>query len=193
MDDLNSDKTLPPARAIRYDRLSDLFGQVPQCAAMLQQGPQETDGYRSFLETLRESQTPEDAVTFTAFALKPVAAIRWAFESISAIQSEHTAEDAEIAGLIQDWLDTQTKEHRWKVLQLALFAPRKSAVVYLGLAVGWSGGPFAPNDLVAIPAWRCSRAVGTGVLRAIGQAGPEHRQAYLDQTLDRAAGLFRVH
>ncbi|WP_372992570.1 DUF6931 family protein [Sulfitobacter sp.] len=193
MDDLNSEKTLPPARAIRFDRLTDLFGQVPQCGELLKSRPNDADGYRSFLEMLRASQTPEDAVTFTAFALQPKAAVQWGLDSVLSVQGDLSAEDTQIVNGVVEWLRTQTTEARWKTFQMALFAPRKTAAVYLGLAVGWSGGPLAPNDLVTVPSWRTPRAVSAGVLRAIGQVGTENRKGNLDQVLDKAAGLFRVH
>ena len=193
MDDLNSEKTLPPARAIRFDRLTDLFGQVPQCGELLHRSPDDEDGYRSFLELLRASQTPEDAVTFTAFALQPKAAVQWGLDSVLSVQGELSAEDTEIVNLVEEWLRTQGTDARWKAFERALFAPRKTAIVYLGLAVGWSGGPLAPNDLVTVPAWRTPRAISAGVLRAIGLVGTENRQDSLDQVLDKAAGLFRVH
>ena len=142
---------------------------------------------------LRASQTPEDAVTFTAFALQPKAAVQWGLDSVLSVQGDLSAEDTQIVNGVVEWLRTQTTEARWKTFQMALFAPRKTAAVYLGLAVGWSGGPLAPNDLVTVPSWRTPRAVSSGVLRAIGQVGTENRKGNLDQVLDKAAGLFRVH
>ncbi|MEO0401526.1 MAG: hypothetical protein AAF214_04050 [Pseudomonadota bacterium] len=193
MDDLNSEQTLPPARAIRFDRVADLFDQVPQMGGFMDERPQGDEGYRSFLERLRTSQTPEDAVTFTAFAIEPKAAIQWGMDSVLAIQGDLSPEDTQLVNWIAEWLDEPGSETRWKTLQMAMFAPRKTAVVHLGLAVGWSGGPLAPNDLVTVPAWRAPRAISASVLRAIGQVHTEHRQASLDHVLDRAAGLFRIH
>ena len=193
MNDLNSEQTLPPARATRFDRVVDLFEELPEITKFVQERPMVEEGYRAFLERLRQSETPEDAVAFTSFAIEPKAAIQWGLDCVLALQPDLTPEDTTLVNWISDWLDEPNAETRWKTLQLALFAPRRTSAVYLGLAVGWSGGPFAPNDLVAVPPWRAPQAVSAAVLRAIGQIHTDHRTASLDHVLDRAAGLFRIH
>ncbi|WP_299287452.1 hypothetical protein [uncultured Tateyamaria sp.] len=193
MDDLNSEQTLPPARAIRFDRVADLFGRVPQIEEFMHERPQGDEGYRGFLDRLRSSQTPEDAITFTAFAIEPKVAIQWGLDCVLAIQGDLTPEETMLVNWIAEWLEEPTTDARWKTLQMAMFAQRRTAVVHLGMAVGWSGGPLAPNDLVTVPPWRAPRAISAAVLRAIGQVQTEHRQATLDHVLDRAAGLFRIH
>lgn len=193
MDDLNSEQTLPPTRAIRFDRVSDLYANVPEIERFLEAIPFQDEGYRSFLERLRSSETPEDAVTFTAFALKPRAGIRWGLECVLSLVPDMTPEDTRLENYISEWLDETTDEKRWKTLEASLFAPRRSAAVYLGLAVGWSGGPMAPNDLVEVPQWRSPRAISTAIMRAVGQTRTENRAAGLDFVLDRAAGLLRIN
>lgn len=193
MDDLNSEQTLPPARAIRFDRVSELYGAMPEIAKFIQSVPEADEGYRGFLERLRASETPEDAVTFTAFSLQTKAGIRWGVECVQALVPEMPAEDSQLMGMISDWLTNGSAENRWKALEVALFAPRRSAAVYLGLAVGWAEGPLAPNDLVTVPAWRSPRAVSSAIMRAVGQTRTENRTASLDFVLDRAAGLLRIN
>ncbi|WP_299733451.1 hypothetical protein [uncultured Tateyamaria sp.] len=193
MDDLNSEQTLPPARAIRFDRVNDLYAEMPEIAKFIETPAEDDDGYRSFLERLRASQTPEDAVTFTAFALQAKAGIKWGMECVASLIPDMAPEDTKLMNLVSEWLDDPTSENRWKTLEVALFAPRRSPAVYLGLAVGWSGGPLAPNDLVTVPAWRAPRALSSAVMRAVGQMRTEHRGESLDFVLDRAAGLFRLN
>lgn len=193
MDDLNSEQTLPPARAIRFDRVGDLFAEMPEISKFIATTPNGDEGYRGFLERLRASDTPEEAVTFTAFALDPKAGIKWGMECVSALIPDMAPEDTKLMNLVSDWIDDSSSENRWNALQLAMFAPRRSPVVYLGLGVGWSGGPLAPNDLVTVPAWRAPRAISSAVMRAVGQMRTEHRGESLDFVLDRAAGLFRLN
>lgn len=193
MDDLNSEQTLPPARAIRFENVDALFAEMPQIAEFMVERPVPEEGYRGFLERLRGSHTPEDAVTFTAFAIEAPAAIQWGLDSVLAILHDLSPEDTQLVNWISEWLDEPTTETRWKTLEMALFAPRRTAVVQLGLAVGWSGGPLAPNDLVEVADWRTPRAISAGVLRAVSQVHTDHRPASLDHVLNKAAGLFRVH
>lgn len=192
MDDLNSEKTLPPTRAIRFDKVVDLFEQLPEIEKFIETVPWVDEGYRGFLERLRGSDTPEDAVTFAAFALQPQAAIRWGLDCVLELFPEMPAEETVLVNWISEWLDNPGAEFRWKTLQVALFAPRRSPAVYLGLAVGWSGGPLAPNDLVTVPPWRTPRAVSSAIMRAVGQVQTENRAASLDFVLDHAARLFRI-
>ena len=193
MNDLNSEQTLPPTRATRFNRVSDLYAEMPEIANFIDNQPQAEDGYRSFLERLRASHTPEEAVTFTAFALQSKTGIQWALDCVLALSPELPPEDTRLVNLISEWLEDGSDVNRWKTLEVALFAPRRSSAVYLGLAVGWSGGPLAPNDLVTVPAWRSPRAISSAVMRAIGQVRTEKRGESLGFVLDRAAGLFRLN
>ncbi|MEP5081826.1 MAG: hypothetical protein ABJR46_10245 [Tateyamaria sp.] len=193
MDDLNSEQTLPPARAIRFDRVNELYAAMPEITKFMHVRPEVEEGYRGFLERLRASDTPEDAVTFTAFALQTRATVRWGLDCVRALAPDMTPEDSHLMKTVEDWLTNGSQENRWATLQTALFAPHRSAVVYLGLGVGWSGGPLAPNDLVTVPSWRAPRAVSTAIMRAVGQTRTENRTASLDFVLDRAAGLLRIN
>lgn len=193
MDDLNSEQTLPPARAIRFNRVADLYAAMPEIAKFMHTSPDADDGYRGFLERLRASETPEDAVTFTAFALQTRVTLQWGMDCVQALAPDMTPEDSHLMAAVGDWLDDGSQEHRWTALRTALFAPHRSAAVYLGLGVGWSGGPLAPNDLVTVPSWRAPRAVSTAIMRAVGQTRTENRAASLDFVLDRAAGLLRIN
>lgn len=193
MDDLNSEPTLPPIRATRFDAINSLFDELPQLSEFMVERPQSGEGYRGFLERLRTSATPEDAIIFTAFAITPKSAIQWALDCILTLQPEQPWSDTQLMNWITAWLEDPKPETRWKALELSLFATPRSPIVQLGLAVGWSGGPLAPNDLVEMPAWRAPRAISAAVLRAIGNLPAEQRSTGIEYALDRAAGLFRVH
>lgn len=191
MNDLNSEQTLPPARATRFGRAIELFHKMPQIADFISLHPDEEEGYRGFLERLRTSSTPEDTIIFMAFAIEPHLAIQWGMDTILSLSPELTPEDTQLINWVSEWLEDPTTEMRWKTLQVALFAPRRSPPVYLGLAVGWSEGPLAPNDLVTVPAWRTPQAVSTAILRAIGQGQPEQRESHIQRALETATEFLR--
>lgn len=192
-DDIDPDLTVPPLSALRFDSPMELYGRIPEISGFTKHRPSEDEDGLGFLERLRSSTTPEDAVTYAAFATEPQTAITWGVEAIRITLSELSADDLQLMNMITNWLDHPSPENRWHVMQTALFAPRRSAVVYLGLAVGWSGGALAPNDPVSVPGWRCPKAVSGAIFRAIGQVGLEHRSVALARVLDLAAGLFRVY
>jgi hypothetical protein len=66
--DSNLEKTRPPMAAVRYESLVDLYAAIPQLAELTQARPRPADQALNFLMRLRSSTTPEEAVTFTAFA-----------------------------------------------------------------------------------------------------------------------------
>ncbi len=192
-EDQDTDHTVPPLPALRYDSPIELYRLIPEISGFTKHRPTEGEDALGFLERLRASTTPEDAVTYSAFATQPQTAIAWGVEAIRITLADLSADDINLLNWITLWLDHPSPENRWHVMQAALFAPRRSAVVYLGLAVGWSGGALAPNDPVSMPQWRCPKAVSGAIFRAIGHVGLEHRSVSLARVLDLAAGLFRVY
>lgn len=191
--DTDQDRTVPPLQSLRFVSPSELYYRIPEVSGFTKHRPQEGEDAYGFLERLRASTTPEDAVTYSAFATHPQTAIAWGVEAIRITLAELSADDLQLLTWITGWLDHPSPENRWRVMQASLFAPRRSAVVYLGLAVGWSGGAMAPNDPVTVPLWRCPKAVNAAILRSLGQVGMEQRSVSLARVLDLAAGLFRVY
>ncbi|MEM7631368.1 MAG: hypothetical protein AAF822_04795 [Pseudomonadota bacterium] len=192
-DDTEQDRTIPPLRAVRYDRPIDLYREIPEVGGFTKHRPDDQEDPLGFFERLRASTTPEDAITYTAFATEPQVAINWGVEAIRVSLPDLPPDELQLMSWISQWLDHPSAENRWRTMQVALFAPRRSATVYLGLAVGWSGGALAPNDPVAVPEWRSPKAVNAAILRGLGQVGLEHRSVCLARVLDLAAGLFRVY
>lgn len=193
IDDQSGDLTVPPVQALRFASPTDLYRTIPEVAGFTKHRPELEEDALSFFERLRSSTTPEDAVTYSAFATEAHVAVAWGAEAIRITLPDVPAHDQHLLNMISSWLDYPTTENRWHVMQTALFAPNRSAAVYLGLAVGWSGGALAPNDPVVVPAWRTPKAVNASVLRTVGQVGLANRSVSLARVLDLAAGLFRVY
>ncbi|MEM9435586.1 MAG: hypothetical protein AAGA15_00985 [Pseudomonadota bacterium] len=186
-------QTIPPVQTLRYDKPHDLYLNMPEVADFTKHRPEPDEDAFGFLERLRGSTTPEDAITYTAFAAKPELAIRWGADVVRMTLTNMPHDEEQLLNWVQLWVENPSSENRWRTLQVALFAPRRSPAVYLGLAVGWSGGPFAPNDPVMIPDWRTPRAVNSAVLRSVSQVGLHQRSVVMARVLDLAAGLFRVY
>lgn len=186
-------QTIPPVQTLRFDRPYDLYSGLPEVGDFTKHRPEQDEDAYSYLQRLRGSTTPEDAVTYTAFAAIPQLAIRWGADVVRTTLPKMPHDEEQLLTWVQAWAENPSAEHRWRTAQVALFAPRRSPAVYLGLAVGWSGGPFAPNDPVEVPDWRTPRAVNAAVLRAVSQVGLEQRSVAMARVLDLAAGLFRVY
>lgn len=189
----DGDHTTPPLRTLRENSPAELYRVMPEVGYLTKNRPLPDEDGWTFLDRCRFSTAPEDAVAFTSFAAEPKVAIGWAAESLRITLPELTPEERQLMSWVIQWLEHASQENRWRVLQVAMFAPRRSPVVYLGLAVGWSGGALAPNDPAQMPAWRTPRAVNAAIMNAVAKGGLEQRSVNLARVLDLAAGLFRVY
>lgn len=190
---MNSEQTMPPMRSLRYEGPTQLYQHIPEIKIFTKHRPLEHEDSLQYFERLRSSTTPEDAITYAAFAATPSVAIGWGVECVRINQPNLSPVDSQLAAAVLHWMETPCNETRWVTLQTALFAPRRSPLVYLGLSVGWSGGAMAPNDPVAVPIWRTPRAVNAAVLSSIAGLGLDQRSVSLARALDLAAGLFRIY
>ena len=190
---MDSDQTMPPRFALRYDSPMQLYQHIPEIKLFTKHRPMEGEDSFGYFERLKASTTPEDAVTFAAFSAAASVAIGWGVECVRINQPNLSHEDSHMANAVLHWLENPCHETRWMTLQSALFAPRRTPLVYLGLAVGWSGGAMAPNDPLAVPVWRTPRAVNAAVLSSVAALGLNHRSVSLARALDLASGLFRIY
>ena len=185
MNELEDEKTRPPQSSTRHIKALDLFNEFPQMSHFISRTPKKDNNYHAFTENLKNSKTPEDAIVFLAFAIERRLAIHWGLECVLDLSPSLPPDETQLINWVSEWIDSHTAEARWKTLQVALFAPRSSAAVYLGLAVGWSNGPLAPNDLVTVPKWRTPYAISTAILKSIGLRQPELRSSDINKVLEK--------
>jgi hypothetical protein len=190
--DPDLEKTRPPMAAVRYESLVDLYAAIPQLAELTQARPKPEDDALSFLMRLRSSTTPEEAVTFTAFAVQPKLAIWWAHECLRLLPDALSLLDRQMMEQVARWIGHGETADRHLIMRDALWAPTRSPGVMLGLAVGWSGGSIAPNDPAPVPLHRSPRAINTAVLSCLAKADMTRRSICLARFIDMAESLFRL-
>ena len=188
-----SDKTRPPVGSLRYDTPQDTYAALPQLAELTQHRPREGEDSLAYLWRLRSSTTPEEAVTYTAFSALPQMAIWWAYECLQAMPDYLDSNDRSRMGAIADWIRHPSTGLRHEIMKDALWAPVRSPVVLLGLAVGWSGGAVAPNDPASAPVYRTPMAINTAVLSSLAQSDMNRRPIFLARFIDMAESLFRIY
>jgi len=188
-----NDKTNPPQGALRYEMPEDLFAAMPQLGELTQHRPRIGEEALPFLGRLRSSTTPEEAVTFTAFAALPEMAIWWGYECLRLMPEGMDANDRAAMEKIARWLTTRTRDYRQQIMQEALWAPAKSPVTMLALAVGWSGGSIAPNDPAAVPPWRTPRSINSAVLSCLARTDLSRRSIFLARFIDMSEQLYRFY
>ncbi|MEP3056383.1 hypothetical protein [Ascidiaceihabitans sp.] len=189
----DADKTRPPQGALRFDTPQDLYAALPQIAELTQQRPRENEDALHYLGRLRSSTTPEEAVTYTAFAALPQMAIWWGHECLRVMPEVLDQRDRAFMEMIAAWIATPTKDLRHSIMKEALWANGRTPAVMLGLAVGWSGGAIAPNDPAPVPPYRAPRSINSSVLSCLARADLTRRPVYLARFIDMAESLYRVY
>ena len=187
----DTEKTQPPMSALRYESPFELYSQMPQIKNMTQHRPREDEEHLDYLDRLAGSTTPEESLTFAAFSAVPAMAIWWAYECLRLASDDMSRSDRELMELVATWCSYSGNENRFRVMSRALYAPQRTPAVFLGLAVGWSGGPIAPNDTANVPAHRAPRAINSAVLSSLARAELPQRPVRLARFIDQAKALFR--
>jgi hypothetical protein len=184
--------TRPPSSTMRYSTPFELYAGFPEVKNLTLHRPREGDSVSDYMARLRGSTTPEEAVTFTAFAAQPAMAIWWAYGCLRTMADTLSPEDRGMMEMIAMWSGNPDNTNRWRVMKSALYAPKLTPVGYLGLAVGWSGGSVAPNDPAPVPSWRTPKAVNTAVLSSIAHISLQERSRSLARFIDLAGKMFEV-
>lgn len=172
---------------------SELFINIPQLGELVKLRPRPDESGLGFLARLRSSTTPEEAVTFTAFAALPSAAAGWGYECLRLMADHLQPQERQMMQQIANWLSDPTTRQRHEIMREALWAPSRSPSVLLALGVGWSTGGPAPNDPERSPPHKTPVALNSAVLSCLARAELSRRSFYLARFLDMAEALFRAY
>jgi hypothetical protein len=183
--------TRPPIGSLRYPDAPSLYAAIPQVAELTQHRPRPDETAIEYLLRLRASTTPEEAITFTAFATLPQLAIWWGYECLRLMPDYLEARDRPYMEAIAAWTKAPTTDLRHRLMREALFAHFRSPAVMLALAVGWSGGPVAPNDPAPVPVHRLPRSLNSAVLSCLARAEMTRRPVLLARFITMAEALCR--
>ncbi len=191
-DSTEPDKTQPPISAFRYETPFELYREMPQIGQLTIHRPQPEEDAIAFIKRLRASTTPEDAVTYIAFAALPKMAIWWGYECLRLAGGELPQSDHQMMEIVANWIKYPDHENRYRAAKAALFAPVKTPGVFLGLAVAWSGGAMAPNDPAVPPPYRSPRAINSAVLSCLARTDLPDRSVRLAKYITISKSLFGV-
>ena len=194
-----AEKTRPPSQmsttisVLRYARPHELYAAIPQIRSLTQLRPREEESNAEFLARLQASPTPEEVVTFAAFAALPRVAVWWGYECLRNLRADFTPHDRELLDQVAQWSSSGDMALRYAIMKTALFAERRTAAVMLGLAAGWAGSQVAPNDPAPVPPYRTPRAVNAAVLSALALCQLANRPHHLQRLVRMAEQLIRSY
>lgn len=192
MSDQGHDTTRRPRGNIRRGNPKEHFIDLPRLSDLVKLRPQpDEDGLR-FLSRLRSSTTPEEAVTYTAFAAVPTDAAGWGYEALRLMADHLQPQERDMMQQIAAWLANPTTRMRHQIMRDALWAPTRTPSVLLGLAVGWSTGGPGPNDPEPVAVHKAPEAINSAVLSCLARAPLDRRSFYLARILDMSETLFRA-
>ena len=184
--------TVRPRRSLRAGSPSEHFAGLPRLSDLVKLRPQKDEDCLHFLGRLRSSTTPEEAVTYTAFAAVPTDAAGWGYECLRLMADRLQPEERLMMEQIAAWLANPTTRLRHEIMRDALWAPTRGPSVLLGLAVGWSTGGPAPNDPEPVATYKAPVAINAAILSCLARGQLSQRSMYLARFLDMAETLFRA-
>jgi hypothetical protein len=174
----------------RFVTAQDVFEAFPAARDDLDAGPTD-DPPLVFLQSLMRSETPEDAVAFSAYLLPRREAVWWACQCVRSLApSRSPAEDAALA-TAEDWVREPEEERRRAALDLGSASDRSSPTTWTALAAGWSGGSMTPADQppAPCPPHLTAKAVRAAVLTALARIPVRQRAERLRACLEDAVRL----
>lgn len=173
---------------------ADLFRDIPQIAEDMAGQPLPGQTAPAFLRQLLAGVTPEEAVTFAAYALRPRHSVWWAHECLQSVTEVLVDEDRRMLELCAQWAADPTEPNRRRAIDAGMAATARGPGVWIALGAGWSGGSMAPTGLpdVAPPLFLTGRAVNAGVLSALARVAREDRRRRLAHFVGMAEVLARA-
>ena len=150
--DTHAPRTTEPAPGLRLQVAAEVFQALPGIAALMKARPRPEDHCLDFLRQLLAGPTPEEALTFMAFALMARQAVWWGHECLKAAPDLLTEQDSAMLPLIAAWVAEQDDSSRYAALDAGLRADSHGPGVWLALGAGWSGGSISGRGRT-LPCW----------------------------------------
>lgn len=191
--DTHPPTTTAPAEGLRVQLAEELFGAMPALPTLVTAKPREGIHCLDFLRQLTQSGTPEEAVTFMAFALAPRHAVWWGHECLKAAPDLLTDQDRHMMSLIGTWVAEQSDDSRYAALDAAANVAVHGPGVWLALGAGWSGGSMAARGMPPVPPppSATGQALNAGLQSALVRVGQDKRRRMLDHFVAMAEVLAK--
>ena len=165
---------------IRFPTAAEVFEAQPEVAEDMVARPN-GEGPVPFVRTLLDSETPEEAITFSAYLLAIREAVWMGHECLMHVRSTLGESDVEMLRLAEAWVRSPDEETRNAALEAGMRQSPKSPGSWIALAAGWSSGSMLPPDQQAVVPLGClvPRAVNAGVLSALARLDASVREKTL--------------
>lgn len=181
------------APGLRFQRAEDVYTHLPDVGQDIATRPRAELHCLDFVRQLLVGMTPEEALTFTAFALQPRHAIWWGHELMNAMPDILTDQDREMMALAAAWVAEPDDDHRRAAAAAGAGAQARSPGVWLAMAAGWSSGSMSKPDLPAVPVppGLLPRALNACALTSLARVPIAGRKRMLDHYVAMGEALAK--
>ena len=165
---------------LRFATARAVFEAFPEVGQKINVPPADPSPI-DFLNALLSTGELPDAVTFCAYLLPRREAVWWACGSVRTLAAD-VAQDCAAAGLLaaEAWVSQPDDDRRQAALDIGTRSDRNSALTWLALAAGWSGGyQIAGGKQIALPPCMTARAVRIAILFSAARTAGAERQSGL--------------
>ncbi|WP_420101015.1 DUF6931 family protein [Bosea sp. (in: a-proteobacteria)] len=178
---------------LRFQTAAEVFEAFPDMADDMVSGPADTPPV-AFVAQLQATASPEDAITFCAYALDRRRAVWWALECSRTLDPPTTSE-AEIAlRTAEAWVREPEEYRRLAALRIGMTGRRDLSATWVSLAAGGSGGTLATGAEPGppVPPQMCAKAARAATLIALSTIPVRERKAQLGRCLDIFRNLVKT-
>lgn len=177
--------------AARFSTAREVFAAFPSTERDINALPSDEPPL-AFLQWLRRSATPEDAVSFLAYALGRREAVWWAAQSVRLLCRIAVGQEDAPLGAAEAWVRDPLDLRRREALRLGMTSNQRLATPWVALAAGWSGGNVGPSAQAVVQATpeMTPRAVRTAILVALATVSARDRSSRLQACIDIGVPLM---
>ncbi|MCL1629186.1 hypothetical protein M3N55_10620 [Roseibaca sp. V10] len=182
----------PRSASLRAPLATEIFTMIPELAHDMSMRPQTDEPVAAFAGRLLQSDTPEEAITFTSQMFKRRVSLWWGHECLRQMDACLTTHDRKMMALVADWVAAPDDLNRSATEEAAAQASARSPGVWLAMATGWTGGSLAPSDGEPVPPPRflTGRGVNAAVLSVLARGPHRARRATLETFVQMANDLI---
>lgn len=177
---------------LRFAAAREVFDAYPGLADDIRAQPS-GDPPIAYLRALAAGETPEDALTFCAYALGRREAVWWGCQCVRSVAAVAPGGEDACLRAAEDWVREPEDGRRVAALRLGGTSDRRGATPWLALAAGWSGGNISTVEggFVASQPEMTAKAVRTAILIALARVGAKDRGQRLGLCVDGGARLMQ--
>ncbi|MDB5558641.1 MAG: hypothetical protein JWQ36_1575 [Enterovirga sp.] len=177
---------------IRFAAAREVFEAFPALSGEVRAQPS-GEPPMAYLRALAAGETPEDALTFCAYALRPREAVWWGCQCVRSIAQIAPGQEDPCLLAAEEWVRQPEDERRVMALRLGGESDRRGATPWLALGAGWAGGTVSLDEggYLASRPDMTANAVRTAVLIALARVSAKERGRRLGMCVDGGVRLMQ--